>query len=125
MHGDRNFDRGLGSRPEAARERQRSLPEAEMAPLGGDFSAKVAQANDRIICGSSVDAVKTLPMGRILARRLRIPFFRRRYCWSEPQWASKALSSSASAEKASSKEAGAIRGLAVAKRARAGVAWRE
>ena len=61
MHGDRNFDRGLGSRPEAARERQRSLPEAEMAPLGGDFSAKVAQANDRIICGSSVDAVKTLP----------------------------------------------------------------
>ena len=58
-----------------------------MAPLGGDFSAKVAQANDRIICGSSVDAVKTLPMGRILARRLRIPFFQRRYCWSEPQWA--------------------------------------
>ena len=25
-----------------------------MAPLGGDFSAKVAQANDRIICGASV-----------------------------------------------------------------------
>ena len=57
-----------------------------MAPLG-DFSAKVAQANDRIICGSSVDAVKTVPMGRILARRLRIPFFQRRYCWGEPQWA--------------------------------------
>ena len=64
----------------------RRLPES-MAPLGGDFSAKVAQANDRIICGSSVDAVKTVPMGRILARRLRIPFFQRRYCWSEPQWA--------------------------------------
>ena len=64
----------------------RRLPES-MAPLGGDFSAKVAQANDRIICGSSVDAVKTVPMGRILARRLRIPFFQRRYCWGEPQWA--------------------------------------
>ena len=51
------------------------------------FSAKMRQANDRLICSASAGTVRTVAMGEVLKHRLRIPFFQRRYCWSPPQWA--------------------------------------
>ena len=57
-----------------------------MAPATGDFTSKVEHANDGIIATASVDAVRTVPMRYLFERRLRIPFFQRRYCWGVPQW---------------------------------------
>lgn len=50
------------------------------------FLKKILNANDRIICTAKVNDVKKTLVADLLAQRLRIPIFQRRYTWGENQW---------------------------------------
>mmetsp|Transcript_30374 Transcript_30374/g.65419 ORF Transcript_30374/g.65419 Transcript_30374/m.65419 type:complete len:530 (+) Transcript_30374:144-1733(+) len=54
-----------------------------MQPVG---IAAVINANQDMICMAKGDDVRTLTIAQLLQRKLAIPIFQRRYCWSEDQW---------------------------------------
>jgi len=50
------------------------------------FLQNMQNANDRIICTAKGSDVSKVSVAFLLASRLRIPIFQRRYCWGRDQW---------------------------------------